>query len=70
MHTIETAKEHLIEALDSLDKSKMSLNDLMMYAQVLKIGLQQCDGTGAGRSCAHIECSRRYIGAERNKGGG
>lgn len=37
MHTIETAKEHLIEALDSLDKSKMSLNDLMIYAQVLKI---------------------------------
>ncbi len=37
MHTIETAKEHLIEVLESLDKSKMSLNDLMMYAQVLKI---------------------------------
>ena len=37
MHTIETAKEHLIEELESLDKSKMSLNDLMMYAQVLKI---------------------------------
>lgn len=37
MHTIETAKEHLIEVLESLDKSKMSLNDLMIYAQVLKI---------------------------------
>lgn len=37
MHTIETAKEHLIEELESLNKSKMSLNDLMMYAQVLKI---------------------------------
>lgn len=37
MHTIKTAKEHLIEVLESLDKSKMSLNDLMMYAQVLKI---------------------------------
>lgn len=37
MHTIATAKEHLIEALESLDKSKMSLNDLMMYAQVLKV---------------------------------
>lgn len=37
MNTIKTAKEHLIEVLESLDKSKMSLNDLMMYAQVLKV---------------------------------
>ena len=37
MNTIKTAKEHFIEALESLDKSKMSLNDLMMYAQVLKV---------------------------------
>lgn len=37
MHTIATAKEHLIEVLENMDKSKMSLNDLMMYAQILKI---------------------------------
>ncbi len=37
MHTIETAKEQLLETLENMDKSRMSFNDLMMYAQILKI---------------------------------
>ena len=34
--TIEQAKENLIKTLDSVDKDKLSLPDLQLYAQILK----------------------------------
>ena len=34
--TIEQAKNNLIETLESMDKNKLSLGDLQMYANILK----------------------------------
>lgn len=34
--TIEQAKNDLLATLDSMDKNKLSLPDLSMYAQILK----------------------------------
>lgn len=34
---IKQAKENLLEALDSIDKDKLSLSDLKVYAETLKV---------------------------------
>lgn len=34
--TIEQAKNNLIETLESMDKDKLSLSDLQVYANILK----------------------------------
>lgn len=36
MMTIEQVKTGLIETLDSMDKDKLSLSDLQLYANILK----------------------------------